>query len=64
MVTGGFRACLVDPEPQRHREAAGRAKTVGGMTQSVYRGLSRLRSRVIQMIAANTLARLLRLLAA
>ena len=52
----------------RHRkrieEAFGWAKTVGGMTQTVYRGVERVRSRFIFTMAANNLARLPRLLAA
>ena len=51
----------------RHRkrieEAFGWAKTVGGMAQTVYRGLERVRSRFILTMAANNLARLTRLLA-
>lgn len=53
---------------QRHRkrieEAFGWAKTVGGMAQTVYRGLEKVRSRFILTMAANNLARLPRLLAA
>lgn len=53
---------------QKHRkkieEAFGWAKTVGGMAQTVYRGLERVRSRFILTMAANNLARLPRLLAA
>lgn len=52
----------------RHRkrieEAFGWAKTVGGMAQTMYRGLDRVRSRFILTMAANNLARLPRLLAA
>ena len=52
---------------QRHRkrieEPFGWAKTVGGMAQTVYRGLERVRSRFILTMAANNLARLPRLLA-
>ncbi|MFN4203283.1 MAG: IS5 family transposase [Tabrizicola sp.] len=52
----------------RHRkrieEAFGWAKTVGGMAQTVYRGVERVRSRFILTMAANNLARLPRLLAA
>lgn len=54
--------------PQKHRkrieEAFGWAKTVGGMSQSVYRGVERVRSRFILTLAAGNLARLPRLLAA
>jgi transposase len=42
----------------------GWAKTVGGMAQTVYRGVERVRSRFILTMAANNLARLPRLLAA
>jgi transposase len=42
----------------------GWAKTVGGMAQTVYRGIERVRSRFILTMAANNLARLPRLLAA
>ena len=52
---------------QRHRkkieEAFGWAKTVGGMAQTMYRGVERVRSRFILTMAANNLARLPRLLA-
>jgi hypothetical protein len=51
---------------QKHRkrieEAFGWAKTVGGMAQTVYRGVERVRSRFILTMAANNLARLPRLL--
>ncbi|WP_353351881.1 transposase, partial [Aquicoccus sp. SU-CL01552] len=40
------------------------AKTVGGMAQTMYRGVERGRSRLILTMAANNLARLPRLLAA
>ncbi|MDP5305643.1 IS5 family transposase [Paracoccus spongiarum] len=49
---------------KRIEEAFGWAKTVGGMAQTVYRGLERVRSRFIMTMAANNLARLPRLLAA
>jgi hypothetical protein len=53
---------------QKHRkkieEAFGWAKTVGGMAQTMYRGVERVRSRFILTMAANNLARLPRLLAA
>ena len=53
---------------QKHRkkieEAFGWAKTVGGMAQTMYRGVDRVRSRFILTMAANNLARLPRLLAA
>jgi len=42
----------------------GWAKTVGGMAQTVYRGVERVRSRFILTMAANNLARLPRLLGA
>ena len=45
-------------------EPFGWAKTVGGITQTVYRGLERVRSRFILTMPANNLARLPRLLAA
>ena len=52
---------------QKHRkkieEAFGWAKTVGGMAQTMYRGVERVRSRFIMTMAANNLARLPRLLA-
>ncbi|WP_264211432.1 IS5 family transposase [Leisingera thetidis] len=52
---------------QKHRkrieEAFGWAKTVGGMSQTVYRGVERVRSRFILTLAAGNLARLPRLLA-
>lgn len=41
----------------------GRARTIGGMTQTLYRGVERVRSRFILTMAANNLARLPRLLA-
>ena len=51
---------------QKHRkrieEPFGWAKIVGGMAQTVYRGLERVRSRFILTMAANNLARLPRLL--
>ena len=51
---------------QKHRkrieEAFGWAKTVGGMAQTVYRGVERVRSRFILTMAAGNLARLPRLL--
>lgn len=49
---------------KRIEEAFGWAKTVGGMAQTVYRGIERVRSRFILTMAANNLARLPRLLAA
>ena len=49
---------------KRIEEAFGWAKTVGGMAQTVYRGVDRVRSRFILTMAANNLARLPRLLAA
>ena len=42
----------------------GWAKSVGGVAQTVYRGVERVRSRFILTMAANNLARLPRLLAA
>ncbi|MEO6298419.1 MAG: IS5 family transposase [Paracoccaceae bacterium] len=47
---------------KRIEEAFGWAKTVGGMAQTVYRGVERVRSRFILTMAANNLARLPRLL--
>ena len=41
----------------------GRARTVGGMAQTAYRGVERVGSRFIMTMAANTLARRPRLLA-
>jgi len=49
---------------KRIEEAFGWAKTVGGMARTVYRGVERVRSRFILIMAANNLARLPRLLAA
>ena len=49
---------------KRIEEAFGWAKTIGGMAQTVYRGVERARSRFILTMAANNLARLPRLLAA
>jgi transposase len=49
---------------KRIEEAFGWTKTVGGMAQTVYRGVERVRSRFILTMAANNLARLPRLLAA
>lgn len=52
---------------QKHRkrieEPFGWAKTVGGMAQTIYRGIERVRSRFILTMAAANLARLPRLLA-
>jgi transposase len=48
---------------KRIEEAFGWAKTVGGMAQTMYRGVERVRSRFILTMAANNLARLPRLLA-
>ena len=49
---------------KRIEEAFGWAKTVGGMAQTVYRGVERVRSRFILTTTANNLARLPRMLAA
>lgn len=46
------------------RRVSGWAKTVGGMAQTMYRGVERVRSRFILTMAANNLARLPRLLTA
>ena len=55
-------------QSQKHRkkieEAFGWAKAVGGMAQTMYRGVERVRSRFILTMAANNLARLPRLLTA
>ena len=49
---------------KRIEEAFGWAKTIGGMAQTVSRGVERVRSRFILTMAANNLARLPRLLRA
>lgn len=49
---------------KRIEEPFGWAKTLGGMAQTVYRGLERVRSRFILTMAASNLARLPRLLRA
>jgi hypothetical protein len=49
---------------KRIEESFGWAKTVGGIDQTVYRGVERVRARFILTMAANNLARLPRLLAA
>jgi transposase len=49
---------------KRIEEAFGWAKTIGGMAQTVYRGIEKVRSRFILTMAANNLARLPRLLRA
>ncbi len=49
---------------KRIEEAFGWAKTNGGMAQTVYRGVERVRSRFILTMTANNLARLPRLLRA
>jgi transposase len=53
---------------QKHRkrieEPFGWGKTVGGLAQTVYRGIKRVRSRFVLTMAANNLARLPRLLGA
>ncbi len=48
---------------KRIEEAFGWAKTIGGMAQTVYRGVERVHSRFILTMVANNLARLPRLLA-
>jgi transposase len=48
---------------KRIEEAFGWAKTIGGIAQTLYRGIERVRSRFILTMAANNLARLPRLLA-
>ncbi len=75
-VAQKLRYSAIDGRTTRHRgyalsikhrkrieEAFGWAKTVGGMAQTVYRGVERVRSRFILTMAANNLARLPRLLA-
>jgi transposase len=54
--------CLSIKHRKRIEEAFGWAKTIGGMAQTVYRGVERVRSRFILTMAANNLARLPRLL--
>ena len=49
---------------KRIEEAFGWARTVGGMAQTVHRGIGRVWSRFILTMAANTLARLPKLLTA
>ncbi len=49
---------------KRIEAAFGWAKTVGGMAQTVYRGVEWVRARFILTMAANNLARLPKLLAA
>jgi len=49
---------------KRIEKVFGWAKTVGGMAQTVYRGVERVRFRFILTMAANNLARLPRLLSA
>ncbi|MGR3590449.1 MAG: IS5/IS1182 family transposase, partial [Limimaricola soesokkakensis] len=49
---------------KRVKEAFGWAKTVGGMAQTGYRSVERVRSRFVLTMAASYLARLPRLLAA
>ncbi|WP_425496112.1 transposase, partial [Paracoccus aestuariivivens] len=48
---------------KRIEETFGRSKTVGGMVQTVYRGLERVHARFIFTLATGNLARLPRLLA-
>jgi len=47
---------LVPETRKRIEETFGRAKTVGGMTQTVCRGFERVRSRFALTMAANNLA--------
>ncbi|MBQ2260198.1 MAG: IS5 family transposase [Loktanella sp.] len=56
--------CISIKHRKRIEEAFGWAKTVGGMVQTMYRGVEHVRSRFILTMAANNLARLPRLLAA
>jgi len=58
------RYALSQKRRKRIEEPFGWAKTVGGMAQTMYRGLERVRSRFILTMAANNLARLPRLLGA
>jgi len=68
------RSSAIDGRTTRHKGYAlslkhrkrieGWGKTIGGMAQTAYRGLERVRSRFILTMAANNLARLPRLLAA
>lgn len=52
------------PNRKRIEEAFGWSKTIGGLAQTVYRGVERVRARFILPMAANSLSRLPRLLAA
>ncbi|MCZ4262223.1 transposase, partial [Limimaricola sp. G21655-S1] len=66
-VRTGHLGCRCRPKRltvyrKRIEEAFGWAKTVGGMTQTVYRGVERVRSRFVLTMAASNLARLPRLL--
>ena len=49
---------------KRIEEVFGWAKTIGGMAQTVYRGIERVRARFVLTMAASNLARLPKLLAA
>lgn len=62
--SANWMAALSLKHRKRIEEAFGWAKTVGGMAQTVYRGIERVRSRFILTMAANNLVRLPRLLAA
>jgi len=63
--TARHESCALSLEHRKRiEEAFGWAKTVGGMAQTAYRGVERVRSRFILTMAANNLARLPRLLAA
>lgn len=70
------RHCAIDAHPARHpghamsrqrrkktEEPFGRAKTVGGMAQTVHRGLDRVRAQFAMTMAACNPARLPKLLA-
>jgi hypothetical protein len=59
---GGY--ALSSKHRKQIEEAFGWAKTDGGMAQTAYRGVERVRSRFILTMAANNLARLPRLLTA
>ena len=58
------RCALSQKHRKRIEEAFGWAKTIGGLAQTMYRGVERVRSRFILTMTANNLARLPRLLAA
>ena len=55
---------LSQKHPKKTEEVVGWVKTVGGMAQTMYRGVERVGSRFILTMAANNLTRLPRLLTA